>query len=158
MNKKALFIAGSLGTCVAGLILLMATTSISAKMFAACLVVGGVYPAAVMQIAWVNINVCGHTKRAIAYGISQLLGQGFSMLGAQIYTDPPRYLKGHGALLAFATWGILNTCAAAVWMTHQNRKRESTLEEYRVRGEDHPDLEKSFEEHYDQHILFRYVI
>lgn len=157
LNKKAFFIIGSLSCCVVGLVILMATANVGANMFGVCLVVGGVYPAAVMQIAWVNINTCGHTKRAISFGLSQVLGQGFSMLAAQVYIDPPRYLTGHGVLLAFSAWGVINSVGAYFWMNHLNKKRDKILEEYRVRGEEHPDISKSFEELCDKHILFRYI-
>ncbi|CAM1505958.1 Fc.00g115950.m01.CDS01 [Cosmosporella sp. VM-42] len=156
-NKKAFFILGYLSSYATRLVILMATTNTGARIFAACLVVGGVYPSAVLQIAWVNINTCGHTKRAISYGLSQVLGQGFSMLASRVYVDPPQYLVGHGSLLAFVAWGIINCLAAYFWMNHQNRKRDKILEEYRTRGEDHPDIGKSFEELYDQHITFRYI-
>lgn len=80
----------------------MASMTAGVKLFGTCLLVAGVYLAAVIQISWAPINICGYTKHAITWGVSMVFSQGFSMLGAQIYIDPPRYLTGHGALLAFA--------------------------------------------------------
>ncbi len=154
-RNKGFFILGSLASCGVGLVILLATTSKQAGILGACLLVLGAYPAAVLQIAWVQINFCGYTKRATSWAVAMFFGQGFSMLGSQIYTTPPRFVKGHATLLGLVVWGMVMTVCAQLLMHSQNRKRERELD--RCDGV-HPDMERSFEETCDDHIKFRYIL
>jgi hypothetical protein len=156
VSNKSYFIFGSFSCCVVGLIILLASTSVPAEIFGTCLVTMGGYSAAVLQISWTMINICGYTKRAITWGLSLIFAQGFSMLGSQIYTTPPRFVKGHVTLLALTAWAMMMTAAAHFWMRAANKKRDLILTEYRERGEEHPDVNKTFEELCDNHISFRY--
>ena len=125
---KSWFIMGSLTSCAVGLIVLLATTGKAAGMLGASLLVMGAYPSAVMQIAWIQINFCGNTKRAVSWGVAAIFGQGLSMSGAQIYTTPPRFFKGHGVLLMFVVVGLVSTFAARTIMAKENKRRDEELE------------------------------
>lgn len=157
-NNKGFFIFGCFSCSALGLIIQLAHPSNGVKLFGACLLVMGGYPAAVAQIAWIQVNFCGFTKRAVSWGVAMLFGQGFSMLAAQVYDGPPAYVKGHAVLLGFTLWAMLNTAGLHFLMKAQNKKRDRILEEYRERGEAHPDFERSLEEMGDDHISFRYVL
>ncbi|KIX01451.1 uncharacterized protein Z518_09177 [Rhinocladiella mackenziei CBS 650.93] len=157
-HNKAWFILGSLTSCALGLIILISTTGKEVSMFGASLLVAGAYPAAVLQIAWIQITFCGNTKRAISWGIAMIVGQGLSMSGAQIYTHPPRFFMGHGILLGFVVMGMISTVTARFLMARANKQRDRELREYEGRGEEHPDVGKSFEETCDDHIKFRYTL
>lgn len=157
-RSKSWFILGSLSSCTIGLIVLMSTTGKEVGIFGACLLVAGAYPAAVLQIAWIQITFCGSTKRAISWGFAMIVGQGLSMSGAQIYTTPPRFFKGHGILLGFVIMGMTSTVAARLLMSRANKHRDHELSTYEGRGEEHPDIGKSFEETCDDHINFRYTL
>ncbi|KIW13612.1 hypothetical protein PV08_08802 [Exophiala spinifera] len=158
MRRKSYFIIGSLTSCLTGLIILVSTTSKAAGMFATSLLVGGAYPASVLQMAWIQINFCGNTKRATSWGVAMVFGQGLSMSGAQIYKDPPRFFMGHGVLIGYVAMGLVCTILARVLMVRDNRKRDEILQDYQTRGERHPDLDKDFEETCDKHISFRYIL
>ncbi|OKL59506.1 hypothetical protein UA08_05034 [Talaromyces atroroseus] len=157
-RNKAWFVVGSLTCSAIGLIICISTTGKGAGMFGACLLVAGAYPAAILQITWIQVTFCGHTKRAISWGVCQIIGQGLSMSGAQIYTRPPRFFMGHGILLGFIVMGIVSTVTARFLMARANKQRDRELREYEERGEVHPDIGKSFEETCDDHINFRYSL
>lgn len=157
-RSKSWFIMGSLTSCAIGLIILLATTGKETGMLGASLLVMGAYPSAVMQIAWIQITFCGNTKRATSWGLAMIFGQGLSMSGAQIYTTPPRFFKGHGVLLGFVAIGLMATFAARTIMVKENERRDEELSQYAQRGEIHPDEGKTFEETCDSHINFRYVL
>ncbi|KAK6373585.1 hypothetical protein LTS17_008077 [Exophiala oligosperma] len=158
MRVKAYFIIGSLTSCLIGLVILISTTGKTAGIFAACLLVGGAYPASVLQIAWIQITFCGNTKRATSWGVAMIFGQGLSMSGAQIYKDPPRFFMGHGVLIGYVTIGLVCTVLARALMVRDNRNRDAIVQDYQTRGERHPDLDKDFEETCDKHISFRYIV
>lgn len=157
-RNKSLFILGSLSCCVVGLIILITTTTKEAGMVGACFLVAGAYPASVLQMAWTQITFCGYTKRAVSWGVAMIFGQGFSMLGAQIYTAPPRFFKGHGTLLGLVVMGMLVTVAAQMIMAGANRKRALELARFEESGDEHPDTGKSFEDTCDEHVCYRYIL
>ena len=157
-RSKSYFIIGSLTSCLVGPIILISPTGKAAGMFATCLLVGGAYPASVLQIAWIKINFCGNTKRATSWGVAMIFGQGLSMPGAQMYKDPPRFFMEHGVLIGYVSMGLACTILARLLMVRDNRKRDQVLQNYQTRGKRHPDLGKDFEEIYDNHISFRYIV
>jgi MFS family permease len=157
-RSKSWFILGSLTSCATGLVILLSTTGKQVGVFAACLLVAGAYPAAVLQITWIQISFCGNTKRAFSWGLAMVVAQGMSMSGAQIYTTPPRFFKGHGILLGFVVLGMTCTAAARFLMARANKRRDAELAEYEARGQEHLDTAKSFEETCDNHIKFRYAL
>ncbi|KAK5033049.1 hypothetical protein LTR13_007014 [Exophiala sideris] len=157
-RNKSWFIIGSLTSCAIGLIVLISSTGKHVGMFGASLLVAGAYPAAVLQITWIQITFCGNTKRAISWGLAMIVGQGLSMSAAQIYVKPPRYFEGHGILLGFVAMGMISTVAARSIMARANKQRDQELREYEERGEEHPGIDKSFEEVCDNHINFRYAL
>lgn len=157
-RNKSLFILASLSCCVVGLVILITTTTREAGMVGVCFLVLGAYPAAVLQMAWTQITFCGYTKRAMSWGVAMIFGQGFSMLGAQIYTTPPRFFKGHGTLLGLVAMGMAMTVAAQRTMAKLNRKRDLELAGFEASGDVHPDVGKSFEETCDDHVSYRYIL
>lgn len=122
-RNKSLFILASLASRIVGLVILITTITKEAGIVGVCFLVLGAYPAAVLQMAWTQITFCGYTKRAVSWGVAMIFGQGFSMLGAQIYTTPPRFFKGHGTLLGLVVMGMVMTIAARMTMARANRKR-----------------------------------
>ncbi len=158
LRNKSWFIIGSLTSCAIGLIVLMSTTGKEAGMVGTSLLVMGAYPSAVLQIAWIQITFCGNTKRAVSWGMAMIFGQGLSMVGAQIYTTPPRFFEGHGTLLGFIVMGLVSTIAARGVMAKANRRRDEELTESAQRGEVHPGEAKSYEETCDHHVNFRYIL
>ncbi|KAH8701746.1 retrograde regulation protein 2 [Talaromyces proteolyticus] len=157
-QNKGFFILGSFTSCVLGLVILLSTTTMQAGMAGVCFLVLGAYPAVILVIAWIQISFCGSTKRAVSWGVAMVFGQGFSLLGTQIYTTPPRFVKGHATLLGLVVWAMLSTVASMWIMAARNRGKERALRECAERGEQHPDSGKSLEETCDSHVNFRYTL
>ncbi|OQV00283.1 hypothetical protein CLAIMM_05801 [Cladophialophora immunda] len=157
-RNKSWFILGSLASCVLGLVILISTAGKEVGMLGACLLVAGTYPSSVLQIAWIQMNSCGNTKRAISWGFAMIVAQGMSMSGAQIYTRPPRYFEGHGILLGFVVLAMTCTIAARALMARANTRKDREVSDYERRGEGHPGVGLSFEETCDDHINFRYIL
>jgi hypothetical protein len=57
------------------------------------------------------------------------------MLGSQIYTNPPRFIKGHATLLGLVIVEMAMTASAQLVMASANRKREKVVKKYEARGE-----------------------
>jgi MFS family permease len=157
LGKRAVPLLILVGVAIAGFILLMATTNRVALVFGATLINAAVYPCIVICAAWVPSNNAGYTKRSTAAAIMQTFIQVFSIISTQIYTTPPRFLKGHGVGL-----GFLGLCFGAillvVWlMKRSNGGKDAEAARWRERGEPNPDEAKSLEELCDAHPNYRYV-
>ncbi|KAL7919741.1 MFS general substrate transporter [Trichoderma austrokoningii] len=158
LNIKAPIIMLCHSICIVGYIILMVVNNDKVKMFGACLITTGVFPSFTIVGAWTGINIGGFTKRAITWGVTQVVGQGFSILASHIYTDPPRYLKGHSICLAFQIAALLSTCILWVWMRQLNKKKDREAEHHLTAGTIDPKASLSLEEAYDYHPNFRYIL
>ena len=69
-------------------------------------------------------------------------------MGTQVYRHPPRYLAGHGCLLAFFMLAMAATAVNWWWMRRENGRRDANTEE-EGKGED---------ELLDWHPSFRYIL
>jgi hypothetical protein len=157
-QHKSSFIIASISTAIVGYIVLMAVEHNAARMTACCLVVAGIFPAIILVFAWANTNSCGYTKRAASWAVAGVFAQGFSIAASQVYTDPPRYLKGHGVMIAFLSWSLINTIAARWWMQAENARKDRVEREYQNRGDTHPHYNRTLEDEGDGHINFRFVL
>ncbi|OQU96216.1 hypothetical protein CLAIMM_02327 [Cladophialophora immunda] len=157
-RRKGIFVAGCLVLSIVGYIILMTITNNAGRIVATCLVVSGIYPAIILVFSWANTNSCGYTKRATSWAVAGIFAQCFSIAASQVYTDPPRYLKGHGVMLAFLSLSLINTLALYLWMKRANAKKEEIELDYRQRGIAHPHYSTSLEDEGDGHIKFRYVL
>lgn len=157
-RRKGIFLAGCISLAIAGYIILMTITNNAGRVVATCLVVSGIYPAIILVFSWANTNSCGYTKRAASWAVAGIFAQCFSIAASQVYTDPPRYLKGHGVMLAFLSFSLINTLAVYLWMKQQNQKKDEIELDYRERGVAHPHYSTSLEDEGDRHIKFRYIL
>jgi hypothetical protein len=144
--------------CIVGYIILMVATNDKIKMFGTCFLTMGAFPSLTIVGAWTGINIGGFTKRAMTWAVTQVVGQCFSIMASHIYTDPPRYLKGHAICLAFQTVALVSTIALWFWMRYLNKKKDEEAEHHRAYGTTDPKLSLSLEEAYDYHPSFRYVL
>ena len=157
-QHKSSFVFGCISTAMVGYIILMAVTNNAARMVATCLIVSGIFPTIILVFAWANTNSCGFTKRATSWAVAGVFAQGFSIAVSQVYTDPPKYLKGHGFMLAFLSWSLVNALAVRLWMQAENKRKDQEEQEYAERGEIHPHSSKTLEDEGDAHIKFRYTL
>ncbi|KAL2436723.1 High-affinity nicotinic acid transporter [Exophiala dermatitidis] len=160
LNVKGPIIFTSCCVAMLGYILLMTVGSTVARVVATCLVTSACYPIGNLLPVWLSINTPGFTKRGGTWAFSEVFGVAFSIMGTRIYTNPPRYLGGHGTVLGIFTLGAVNVAAAYFWMRYQNNKKEHILNEYAHRGQIHPHIAemRTLEQLEDEHISFRYVL
>ena len=124
INSKGPVLLFCLGTSSIGYIILMATTNKAALIIGTCLVALGIYPAGVLNATWININHGGYTKRSTAWAMAQIVGNTCGIVGTQVYRDPPRFLTGHGTLLAFLVLAMVTTMTHYIWMKTANKSKE----------------------------------
>ncbi|KAK1244209.1 hypothetical protein MKX08_002347 [Trichoderma sp. CBMAI-0020] len=158
LNIKAPFLMLCHIICIVGYIILMLVTNDKVKIFGTCLITTGLFPSFTIVGAWTGINIGGFTKRAITWAVTQVVGQCFSIMASHIYTDPPRYLKGHSICLAFQVVALLLTCVLWFWMRRLNEKKDQEAEHHRTAGTIDPKSCLSLEEAYDYHPNFRYIL
>ncbi|OQV02109.1 hypothetical protein CLAIMM_07359 [Cladophialophora immunda] len=157
INIKGPFIFCGFLVSAIGYIMLLTVKPTSVKILAACFITSGMYPSTVLMVAWLVINTGGFTKRASVWALAEVFSQCFSIMGANIYVNGPRYIKGHSVVLAFLVTAMATVVALSLTYRHLNKKRDRILEEYAQRGEIHPHMNKSLEELHDFHVNFRYT-
>jgi MFS family permease len=157
-QQKAIPLIMCLITCLVGLILLLATTNRVALIAGSCFVAAGGYPSSVLSASWLVTTNAGYTKRCTAWAIAQLFGQSWSIVASQVYTNPPRYFKGHGTLLGLITLGIAAALTNYRLMLQHNVAKDRIAEEFRQRGEVNPGSAKGLEELCDKHPDYRYAL
>jgi hypothetical protein len=160
LNTKGPFLlAGYVIACL-GFILLICTTNTIARIIATCLVTSGAYGCIILVPVWIAINTGGYTKRSATWALAEASGLSFSIMGTRVYTDPPRFIKGHSIVLAVTAAAATSTMINYFWMRSQNRKKEAIEKEYTERNEIHPHIatNATLEDLQDQHISFRYIL
>ncbi len=136
----------------------MTSHNVKVKIFGTCLITSGIFPSVTMLGAWSNINVGGFTKRAVTWGIAEVVGQCFAILASHIYTDPPQYIQGHAIVLSFQLVALSAAIANWFWMRRLNRIKSEEAQRHRDAGTVHPEAHKTLEEVYDYHPAFFYIL
>ncbi|KAF2173687.1 hypothetical protein M409DRAFT_61982 [Zasmidium cellare ATCC 36951] len=158
VQQKAAFLFGCLSTCVVGYIILLCTTKRAACLFACCLVAIGSYPGVVLGASFLLLNQAGYTKRATAWAVTQIFIQCYSIIATQVYTSPPRYLKGHGVLVGLNFVAVVAIAIKSILMKRSNAQRDAADQRFQEEGTADPEMVKSLEELCDYHPSFRYVL
>lgn len=158
INTKGPVLFACVATSAAGYILLIATTNKVALIAGTCLVSAGLYPGIILTVAWITINHGGYTKRSTAFAMAQISGQSCSIIGTQVYRNPPRYIAGHATLLGFFCLALCAIVCNWFWMRRENRRRDERAEEFRRTGTKDAEAEKSVDELLDYHPEFRYIL
>lgn len=158
LNSKGPFLFLCMATSAIGYVILIATTNPVALIAGTCFVAAGLYPSVILTVSWITINHGGYTKRATAFAMAQITSQGLSIMGTQIYRNPPRYIAGHGTLLGFFCLALCAITCNFLWMRRENRKRDALAQEFVAAGTKNPDSEKKTDELFDYHPDFRYIL
>ena len=158
INSKGPILFICMSTSAIGFIILMITTNKVALIAGTCFVTSGLYPGIILTVSWITINHGGYTKRSTAWAMAQITGQGLSIIGTQVYRHPPRYLAGHGTLLAFFSLALCAIVCYYLWMRRENRKRDDRTAELLRTGTKDELAEKSADELLDFHPEFRYIL
>jgi hypothetical protein len=118
----------------------------------------GAYPAVILSSAWVLISHAGYTKRATAWAIAQVFIQCYSIISTQVYTDAPRFFKGHGTLLGLNALGVIAVIITMWIFDRKNKHRDAIAAEFAARGETNPESHRRYEDLCDEHPDFRYTL
>lgn len=135
ITRFAPFLLGANIFSIIGYILLLAVkTNDAVRYFATYLIVIGCYLGPGINLAWLNVNVAPHHRRATAVGIQQSLGNTAGIVAGQVYRSSP-YVLGNafslGAvcvsqlLIVVKVWYIKKEIAA------KNRIAEGAQEDKR---------------------------
>ncbi|KAH7027860.1 major facilitator superfamily transporter [Microdochium trichocladiopsis] len=113
----------------------------------------GIYPTISNSLSWASNNIEGSLKRAVAIGMIVGWGNLNGVVSSNIYisTQKPRYLTGHGVVLAYQVLFLLGgTIFMHFALKAENKKRLSgardnmndglTDEQKLVRGDNRPDF------------------
>lgn len=158
LNIKGPFILFGFAISTIGYIMLLTVQPTAAKIVATCFIASGMYPATVLMVAWLAINTGGFTKRASVWALAEVFSQCFSIMGANIYVDGPKYVKGHSVVLGFLVLAMLVVITLMIVYHQLNKKRDQILEDFAQRNEIHPGISKTLEDVHDFHINFRYTL
>jgi hypothetical protein len=91
--SQFIFFANVFG--IIGYLLLLFVSNDSVKFFATFLCAIAVYTGPGLNVAWLNVNIAPHYRRATAIGMQQSIGNIAGVVAGQIYRSPP-YKLGHG--------------------------------------------------------------
>ncbi len=67
-----------------------------------------------------DVNV---SSRAAGLGLIGMIGQCFSIIGTQVYSDPPHYYRGNGFALGAAVIGGITTIICYFDLRNENAKK-----------------------------------
>jgi hypothetical protein len=159
-NTRGPFLMAGLPVSCTVYILLLSITHSVISVIAACLLTSGCYTSTIILPIWIAINTGKLTKRSTSWAFAELVGLCFSIMGTRIYTNPPRFVKGHSVVLSLNAVALLSSITAYFVMSYRNKKKDRIQAEYAVRGELHPHIatNATLEEVYDEHISFRYIL
>ncbi|KAK5653020.1 hypothetical protein OQA88_9306 [Cercophora sp. LCS_1] len=121
--------------------------------YAGCLLIGmGSTPMVILELAWLNNNIIGYTKKASAMTIMNMTGHVCTIAVSFGFRDGPQYYTGKRLGLSSAAIAALAVPAMMMYLKAQNAKKlanKNTPEAAVMRA-------KSVEEIYDTHPDFMY--
>ena len=158
IQKRALPTLVCLGISLIGFIMIMSSLEKSVLLVGCCFVAAGSYPGLIIAASWQLSTHAGYTKRSTAWAISQIFIQCYSIISTQVYTNPPRFFKGHGTLLGLNAVGVVAGLVNYMLMKRENARRDRVALEFERNGQEDPDNHKSYEEICDRHPQFRYAL
>ncbi|ETN40994.1 uncharacterized protein HMPREF1541_02926 [Cyphellophora europaea CBS 101466] len=154
-HRYGFAIAGLAVSTVGYIILLVSHTSLGVRYTAIFFTATGAYIALPITITWVNNNMGGHYKRAVAAGFQIGLGNCGGIIGSNIYLrgEAPFYLTGYSTGLSFICLGIASCTAFLAVCFFENKKRERGERDYLYElpqeelanlGDDHPSFRYTY--------------
>ncbi|KAJ2326757.1 hypothetical protein IWW51_002106 [Coemansia sp. RSA 2702] len=118
----ALFVSGWIITAS---VILLATTSNGARIFALCLLAFGSFGAGGIGPGWVMSNVGGPTRSAVSGALNVSFGGLGALSASYIYQnhDAPRYLFGHGMNLFAGLLAAITATVAYLIIRRRNKQK-----------------------------------
>ena len=158
-QQRGIAMAGCLGCCLIGIIIILASPNPTVSMAGTCFVAAGTYPGNPIAVAWISTIHGGYTKRSTVYGIQQIFINSFIIMATQVFDTPPKFYKGNGILLGIFVVAFSCTAILYFWLRHENRKRDAAAEARRNgTAPPLPDDIGDFETLCDYHPNWRYPL
>lgn len=128
ITRFAPFILGANTVSIIGYILLLAVkTNNAVRYFATYLCVVGCYLGPGINLAWLNVNVAPHHRRAAAVGLQQTIGNTAGIVAGQVYRTSP-YVLGNSFSLGAVCLAQLFILAHMWYLRREIAAKESIAE------------------------------
>lgn len=129
---------------IAGFIMLLSSNAPGVKYAGTFLGALGIYPCVANTISWASNNVEGVYKRGVTLGFVIGWGNLNGVVSSNIYRarDKPRYLVGHGVVLAYMVLFLLGgSVATHLALRRENGKRARGERDYWAEGKSEKEVE-----------------
>ncbi|KAI0135937.1 MFS general substrate transporter [Hypoxylon sp. NC0597] len=127
---------------VAGFSMLLGSTDPRVKYAGTFLGALGIYPCISNTISWMANNIEGVYKRGVVLGFVIGWGNLNGIVSSNIYFSPPRYLEGHGVIVAYMTLFLFGgSLLMTTLLRIENRKRRLGKRDYRIEGKSAKEIE-----------------
>ncbi|KAI1205321.1 MFS general substrate transporter [Annulohypoxylon truncatum] len=127
---------------IAGFLMLLASTDARVKYAGTFLGALGIYPCISNTITWMANNTEGVYKRGVVLGFVIGWGNLNGIVSSNIYYNPPRYLEGHGIMVAYMTLFLLGGSVLMTTLLRiENKKRREGKRDYRIEGKSAAEIE-----------------
>lgn len=128
---------------IVGFILLIASNDPAVKYAATFLGALGIYPCISNTITWMANNTEGVYKRGVVLGFVIGWGNLNGIVSSNIFFDSPRFLQGHGVILAYMTLFLFGgSLLMTTLLRIENKKRREGKRDYLAEGKTEAELER----------------
>ncbi|KAI0863307.1 major facilitator superfamily domain-containing protein [Xylaria cubensis] len=128
---------------IVGFILLIASNNPAVKYAATFLGALGIYPCISNTITWMANNTEGVYKRGVVLGFVIGWGNLNGIVSSNIFFDSPRYLQGHGVILAYMTLFLFGgSILMTTLLRIENKKRREGKRDYLAEGKTEAELDR----------------
>ncbi|KAI0409476.1 MFS general substrate transporter [Xylaria palmicola] len=128
---------------IVGFILLIASNNPAVKYAATFLGALGIYPCIANTITWVANNTEGVYKRGVVLGFVIGWGNLNGIVSSNIFFDSPRYLQGHGVILAYMALFLFGgSILMTTLLRIENKKRREGKRDYLAEGKSEAELDR----------------
>lgn len=107
---------------IIGYFILLFVSNNSVKFFATFLCAVAAYTGPGLNVAWLNVNIAPHYRRATAIGMQQSIGNAAGVVAGQIYRKSP-YKLGHGFSLGILCLSQVLIVCKAVYIKRCTAKK-----------------------------------
>lgn len=151
-------------SCIGGIgyVLLATVDSVGVRYFGVFLAAAGIFPSIANILSWTLNNQGSDTRRSVGIAVLNLVGQCGPLLGTNVYTDAPRYIKGFSVCAAFTFFTAILAFSLRTLLVWENKKLDEKYgprvkkELRRTTIDEAYDPDAAGEENYGKN--FRYVL
>lgn len=127
---------------IAGFVMLLASTDPRVKYAGTFLGALGIYPCISNTISWMANNIEGVYKRGVVLGFVIGWGNLNGIVSSNIYFSPPRYLEGHGVMIAYMALFLFGGSVLMTTLLRiENGKRRQGKRNYLIEGKSAKEIE-----------------